>query len=45
MVWQNVGLTMVIYLAGLANVPEELEEAAALDGAGVWKRFLASPCR
>jgi raffinose/stachyose/melibiose transport system permease protein len=39
MVWQNVGLTMVIYLAGLANVPEDLEEAAALDGAGVWKRF------
>ena len=39
MVWQNVGLTMVIYLAGLANVPDELEEAAALDGAGVWKRF------
>lgn len=41
MVWQNVGLTMVIYLAGLANVPEDLEEAAALDGAGVWKRFTA----
>jgi raffinose/stachyose/melibiose transport system permease protein len=39
MVWQNVGLTMVIYLAGLANVPEDLEEAAAIDGAGVWKRF------
>jgi raffinose/stachyose/melibiose transport system permease protein len=39
MVWQNVGLTMVIFLAGLANVPEDLEEAAAIDGAGVWTRF------
>ena len=34
MVWQNIGFVMVIYLAGLATVPVELEEAAALDGAG-----------
>jgi raffinose/stachyose/melibiose transport system permease protein len=40
MVWQHVGLVMVLYLAGLANVPVELEEAAALDGAGAWHRFL-----
>lgn len=39
MVWQNMGLTMVIYLAGLANVPAEIEEAAAVDGAGTWQRF------
>ena len=39
LIWQNVGLTMVIYLAGLATVPQELEEAAALDGAGVFQRF------
>jgi raffinose/stachyose/melibiose transport system permease protein len=39
MVWQNVGFVMVIYLAGLAAVPLELEEAAALDGAGRWNRF------
>lgn len=38
-VWQQTGFTMVIYLAGLASVPVEVEEAAALDGAGVWKRF------
>ena len=38
-VWQNVGFAMVIYLAGLATVPQELEEAAAIDGAGVWRRF------
>ncbi|GAA1964569.1 sugar ABC transporter permease [Nocardioides panacihumi] len=39
MVWQNVGLVMVIYLAGLATVPIEIEEAAAIDGAGRWSRF------
>ena len=31
---------MVIYLAGLASVPVEIEEAAALDGANIWQRFL-----
>ena len=39
MVWQNTGFVMVTYLAGLATVPPELEEAAALDGAGPWRRF------
>jgi raffinose/stachyose/melibiose transport system permease protein len=38
-VWQFTGSSMVIFLAGLQGVPEELEEAAALDGAGYWKRF------
>lgn len=39
MVWQNVGLVMVMYLAGLATVSPELEEAASLDGASLWQRF------
>ena len=39
MVWQNIGFVMVTYLAGLATVPPELEEAAAIDGAGTWRRF------
>lgn len=38
-VWQNIGMAMVIYLSGLALVPTEMEEAAMLDGAGIWKRF------
>lgn len=38
-VWQNSGIAMVVYLAGLALVPQELEEAAALDGAGTFGRF------
>ena len=37
--WQSIGGNMVIYLAGLQGVPAELEEAAAIDGAGYWKRF------
>lgn len=37
--WKNVGFTMVILLAALQDVPEDLNEAAALDGAGSWLRF------
>ena len=33
LVWQFAGLSMVIYLAGLQSIPEELDEAAAVDGA------------
>ena len=39
MVWQSIGFVSVVYLAGLATVPAELEEAAAIDGAGAWRRF------
>lgn len=35
----GVGGTMIIFLAGLQDVPRELYEAAELDGAGAWKRF------
>jgi raffinose/stachyose/melibiose transport system permease protein len=38
-VWQYAGYSMVIFLAGLQGVPRDLEEAAALDGAGRWHRF------
>ncbi|HEY8591221.1 MAG TPA: sugar ABC transporter permease [Naasia sp.] len=37
--WQNTGFAMVIYMAGLAAVPVEIEEAAAIDGATVRQRF------
>lgn len=36
---QFVGISMVIYLAGLQAVPNEYYEAAELDGAGWWQRF------
>ena len=35
-VWQLTGYMMIIYIAGLQNVPGELLEAAAMDGAGGW---------
>jgi sn-glycerol 3-phosphate transport system permease protein len=38
-VWQNLGLTFVIVLAGLQAVPDEIMEAAALDGFGPLRRF------
>lgn len=37
--WKNVGFTMVIYLAGLQAIPNQLYEAAKVDGASAWKRF------
>ncbi|WP_336626594.1 MULTISPECIES: carbohydrate ABC transporter permease [unclassified Microbacterium] len=37
-VWQ-FGATMVIFLAGLKQVPRELYEAAEMDGANAWQRF------
>ena len=37
--WRNFGTAMIIFLAGLQAVPGELHEAAAIDGAGAWKRF------
>ena len=39
-IWQ-FGATMVIFLAGLKQVPKELYEAAEMDGAGPWYRFRA----
>jgi sn-glycerol 3-phosphate transport system permease protein len=38
-VWKITGYSMVIFLAGLQDVPRSLLEAAALDGAGPWQRF------
>lgn len=38
-VWKNFGYNMLIFLAGLQSIPEELYEAAHLDGASGWQRF------
>lgn len=37
--WQYVGIAMVIYLAGLQNIPKVYLEAAEIDGANSWQRF------
>ena len=40
-VWRNVGTCMVLFLAGLQSIPEDVYEAAKIDGASAWKRFTA----
>ena len=40
-IWQAVGFSMVLFLAGLQTVPVELIEASKLDGANAWQRFRA----
>ncbi len=44
-VWKSVGYYMVIYIAGLMNVPPSFYEAARIDGAGFWGqlRFITLP--
>jgi ABC-type sugar transport system permease subunit len=37
--WKNVGLYVVLFLAGLQNVPRQLYEAASIDGAGEVQKF------
>jgi len=38
-VWKNFGYNMLIFIAGLQSIPEDLYEAAHLDGAGSWAQF------
>ncbi|MFF5626249.1 sugar ABC transporter permease [Microbacterium sp. LWH10-1.2] len=40
-VWRNVGTLMVIFLAGLQAVPEDVNEAATMDGASPWRRLIS----
>jgi len=38
--WRDMGYYMILFLAGLQTVPRELHEAARVDGASTWQRFL-----
>jgi multiple sugar transport system permease protein len=38
-IWKNAGYNMMIFLAGLANIPKDYYEAARLDGSNSWERF------
>lgn len=38
-IWKSAGFSMVIWLAGLQAIPQELQEAAAIDGANRWQSF------
>ena len=44
-VWQYVGMTMIIYLAGLQTIPPEMYEASKIEGAGYWAtlRYVTLP--
>jgi raffinose/stachyose/melibiose transport system permease protein len=39
-IWMFTGYSMLIYIAGLRNIPSDVYEAAAIDGAGRWQSFL-----
>ncbi|MET7330985.1 sugar ABC transporter permease [Nonomuraea sp. NPDC005650] len=41
MVWQSLGYYMVLYMSGMAGIPEEIYEASALDGASAGRQFFA----
>lgn len=38
--WQGAGYQMLIFLAGLQNIPKDVYEAATIDGASTWKKFI-----
>jgi multiple sugar transport system permease protein len=38
-VWKNLGFNIIIFLAALQDVPEEMKDAARVDGAGSWSTF------
>jgi ABC-type sugar transport system permease subunit len=38
-VWQNLGITFIILIAGLQGIPDDLYESARVDGAGGWLQF------
>ena len=39
-IWKGLGYYMMIYLAGLQTIPTQLYEAATIDGAAAWQRFV-----
>jgi multiple sugar transport system permease protein len=38
-IWQGLGVSIIIFLAGLQHIPTEYHDAASVDGAGRWARF------
>ena len=44
-VWKNTGFAMLVFLAGLQNIPQDYYESAQLDGANRWNCFAISRCR
>src|SRR5262249_37254644 len=38
-IWQTLGITFILMSSGLQAIPDEMHEAAQVDGAGPWRRF------
>ena len=38
-IWQNLGITFIIMIAGLQSIPDDLYESARVDGASAWMQF------
>lgn len=38
-VWKDIGFNIIFFIAGLSSVPNDVRDAARLDGANAWKRF------
>jgi sn-glycerol 3-phosphate transport system permease protein len=43
-VWKQISYNFLFFLAGLQSIPKSLIEAAAIDGAGPWRRFWTIQC-
>lgn len=39
MIWTSIGFNLIIYIAGLQSIPQDLYEAAEIDGANLWEKF------
>jgi len=39
LIWTQIDFNMIIYIAGLQNIPKDLYEAASIDGANAWQKF------
>ncbi len=42
--WKNTGYNMILFLAGLQNIPVEYYESAGIDGAGFFRKFTGITC-
>jgi ABC-type sugar transport system permease subunit len=38
-VWKEIGFNIIFFIAGLASVPNDVREAASIDGANAWQKF------
>ena len=44
-VWKVIGFGMLLFVAAIQAIPQDIDEAATVDGAGYWRRVRGSCCR